>query len=376
MAVSSPTLPLFDLLGVVRRWQRPILITSAAAALVSAVIALRMPNIYPATTTFYATNLETSDPDQLGSGERKVVLLPEPADLDRAVNIGRSQPVADYIIRKYHLAAHYDYDTTATPEARHAVRELFNERLDMQISDRAVVELTFQDTDRDLAATIANDLVSRIDTVSQQLMRPNRQRVLSLFENKYAMLDKVYTATRDSLMTMRQRSGIYGMEREDRYLAKTIIEKQADLLEARARGNRAEAGALEAALKGLIQAQPGSNILTLESFAAHRYKISRTQAELEAIQADLVKARAAFETAKATLSARVSNLYVVQPAYPMARKVKPIRWLIVVSSTVIAFVLTTFAALLMEQLRGPLAPEPLTPATEPAEPADWQPARR
>ncbi len=374
MAVTSPALPLLDVLGVVRRWQRPILLTTVAAAVVSAVVALQMPNIYPATTTFYATNLETSDPDQLGSGERKVVLQPTPADLDRAVNIGRSQPVADYIIRKYRLADHYKYDTTATPEARHAVREQFNERLDMQISDRDVVELTFMDTDRDLAAKIANDVVARIDTVSQQLMRPNRQRVLSLFETKYVLLDKVYAATRDTLTNLRQRSGIFGMDREDRYLAKAIVEKQTGILEARARGNSGEVHALQSALDGLIHAQPGSNTLTLESFAKHRYRISRLQSEMDVILGNLVQARGAYETAKATLSARVSNLYVVQPAYPMARKVKPIRWLIVLGSTVIAFALTTFAAILIEQMRNAQTPTP-EPA-EPAEPADWQPARR
>ena len=352
MAATSPALPpLTDLLGVIRRWRRPILLTTAAAAVVSAVIALRLPNIYPATTAFYATNLETSDPDQLASGERKVVLLPQPADLDRAVNIGRSQPVADYIIAKYHLARHYDYDTAATPQALQSTRELFQERLEMKISDRDAIELTFLDTDRDLAAAIANNLVATIDSVSQQLMQPNRQRVLSLFETKYRVLAETYGHSRDSLMAMRRRSGLHGMEREDRYLAKAITETQTALRQTRASGGSTTG--LQAALDGLLYARPGSNTLTLESFATTRYQISRLQAELDAIQLNLVQARAAYETARATLSGRVSNLYVLQPAFPVARKVQPVRWLIVFSSTLVAFALATLAALLLEYLRAP-----------------------
>lgn len=338
-------------MGVVRRWRRPILLTTAAAAIVSAIIALQLPNIYPATATFYATNLETSDPDQLASGKRSIVLLPEPADLDRAVNIGRSQPVADFIIAKYHLARHYKNDTATTTVALGNTREDFQERLDMKINDRDAVELTFNDTDPKLAATIANDLVATIDSVSQQLMHPNRQRVLKLFENKYQLLDQAYNITRDSLLHLRQRTGLYGMDREDRYLTKSITEIQTALRTARA-GGGGNVVSLQAALDGLLYARPGSNTLTLEGFANNRYRVNRLQQELEAIQTSLVEARSAYETARATLSGRVSNIYVLQPAYPVARKSEPTRWLIVLGSTLAAFALTTLAALLLDRLRA------------------------
>ncbi len=360
-APAPAPLPFPDLLGVVRRWRRPILLTTVAAAVVSAVVVLRMPNIFPATATFYATNLETSDPAQLGSGERNVVLLPEPADLDRAVNIGRSQPVADYIIAKYRLAAHYDYDTARTPFAQQSTRDLFLERLDLHISDRAVVELTFLDANPELAATIANDIVARIDTVSQQLLRPNRQRVVGLFEAKYRQLNTVYRTTRDSLTALRQRSGLNGLEREDRYLAKAIAEKQTALRQARA-GGGGNVAALQAALDGLLYARPGSNTLTLESFTRSRYQISQLQAELDALQTSMVAARASYEVARATFSGRVSNIYVVQPAYPVGRKVAPMRTVIVISSAVGAFILATLAALLLEWLRAGAAPRSATPA--------------
>ncbi len=353
MAATSPALsPLADLLGVVRRWRRPILLTSVVAAIVSALIALRMPNIYPATTTFYATNLETSDPDQLSSGERKIVLLPEPADLDRAMNIGGSQSVADHIIAKYRLAAHYHYDTSATTEARQFTRDLFQERLSIHITDRDAVELTFLDTNRDTAAAIANDLVAVIDSVSQHLMQPNRQRVLKLFETKYRLLDQAYNGTRDSLQRLRLRTGLHGMDREDRYLAKAITETETALREARASGG-GRVASLQAALDGLLYARPGSNTLTLESYSKNQYRVSRLKAELEALQVSLVQARAVYETARGMLDGRVSNVYVLQPAYPVARKAQPIRWLIVLSSTLAAFVLTTLAALLLERLRTP-----------------------
>ncbi len=370
MAATSPTLPpLADVLGVVRRWRRPILLTTAATAIVSAILAVRMPNIYPATAAFYATNLETSDPDQLGSGERKVVLLPQPFDLDRAVNIGRSQPVADYIIKKYHLARHYKNDTTTTPEALQVTREEFQERLSITVSDRDAVELTFMDTDRDLAATIANDLVAQIDSASQQLMQPNRQNVVALFEAKYRILNQAFKITRDSLMQLRALSGVYGLAYEDRYLTKELTARETELAIARVQNSKAVAG-LEAAVDQLRHKRPGGNTLTLEGYSQYHEQVSRLYAELGGIQNSLVQARTAYESAKALLSSRVSNIYVLQPAYPVARKVKPVRWLIVVSSTVAAFVLATLAALLLERLREPdadgdfatappLSPEPL-----------------
>jgi uncharacterized protein involved in exopolysaccharide biosynthesis len=109
---------------------------------------------------------------------------------------------------------------------------------------------------------------------------------------------------------------------------------------------------LQAALDGLLHTKPGSNTLTLESFATNRYKVSRLQAEFDGITGNLVQARTAYEVARATYSGRVSNLYVVQPAYPVGRKVKPMRTVIVISSALAAFILTALAALVLEWLRG------------------------
>lgn len=388
MAVPSPSsarpTPL-DLLDVVRRAARPILLTTLAAALVSAVIALRLPNLYPATATFYTTNLEASDPDQLAAGERRVVLLPKPEDLDRAVNIGRSQPVADFIIKKYRLAAHYDYDTATTAEALQTVREKFNERLAIEVTDRDAVELTFIDADRELAATIANDLVGRIDSVSVQLMHPNRERVLALFENRYRALAEAFEVTRDSLLINRRRFGIPGMYQESRYLARELIRKQAELTETRTRLNAqraagqatgtlpAQVAGLEAAVTGLVHQVPGGQALSRDAWIVGNPVVERLQAEMDGLQTELVKARSAYEAARASLTSRVSNVYVVQPAFPVARKVRPIRWLIVAASTLGAFILTSLAALLLEAWRRQLG-DPDSPAD--AWPTDGEAAAR
>ncbi len=362
---AAPAL-LLDVLAVVRRHRRLISRATVAALLVSALVALRLPNLYPATTTFYASDLQTSDPDQLASGERKVTLTPLPEDLDRAVNIGQSQPVLDYLIDRFHLASHYQYDSSATPEARQEVRLRLLERLDLAVTDRDVVELTVLDTDPVLAARLANALVARIDTVNVALTRPNRQRVVSVFSDKYLALSRSYGLLSDSLLAARRRYGISGLDREGRYLAKLLIEKQAELVAARLR-NAPNASSLAAEVQALSQLPaPGAAILTREGWLQGSSLVQRLQVEQQALATELGTARAAVEVAKANLTQRLSTIYVLQPATPGARKVKPIRWLIVAASTLGVFLLTTLAALLLDFFGQPgavtLSDEAETPA--------------
>lgn len=368
MAVASPTPALLlDALAVVFRWRRLILLTTLAAAIVSSIIALSLPNLYPATTSFYSTNLEAADPDVLAGGEKKVLLLPKPEDLDRAVNIGQSQPVVDFLIKKYHLATEWRIDKgngkTDPVALAQAVREEFYDRLDIHVSERGTVELTILDEDRNRAAAIANHMVTLIDSISQELRRPNRERVLALFETKYQSINKAYRSTRDSLQMLRKQSGLSGLMQEERYMARDLVRKQTELREARAKlaalkasgqgtGTLpAEVAGLEAAVNGLLYQKPGSNSLTLESFQRNNYLIGRLQAELDGLQTILVEARSAYEAARGTLSGRISTVYVLQPAFPVFRKAKPIRWLIVVTSTLAAFALMTGAVLVVEFLR-------------------------
>src|SRR4029077_5737603 len=59
-----------------------------------------------------------------------------------------------------------------------------------------------------------------------------------------------------------------------------------------------------------------------------------------------------FEQYKASISTDVPTLFVLEKAFPAEKKSKPVRWLIVVGTTIVCFVLASLAVLLIERFRN------------------------
>lgn len=321
------------------------------AAVVSAVVALMLPNIFKSTAVFYPTNPQTTDPDRFVTPEgNKLELSGRNEDLDRVITIGTSQPVAEYAIRRFRLHDHYKMGTPGDEMADQAALEEFNSNLSIVHTDRDAIELTFQDQDKHLAAAVANALVGVIDSFNQQLTLDNRRRVLELYRNRYQFVQKEYDRTRRDLVAGRRHYGIHGLEMESRYLAKEIIETEVALSRALAAGDAGRANELRRALRGLTEVE-GGNIINLERYVQGTDSMNTLYARFNDLQTRLIQSKSAYENADLALKGRISSLYVVQKAYPAARKAKPIRWLIVASSVVITFALSVIAIALLELYR-------------------------
>jgi capsular polysaccharide biosynthesis protein len=314
-------------------------------------VALLLPNIYKSTAVFYPTNPESTDPDRFVTPEgNKLESSGRPEDLDRVITIGTSQPVAEHIIRKFKLHEKYKMGKLGDELADQATLEEFNSNLKIVHTERDAIELTFQDRDKHLAARIANELVSVIDSFNQQLTLDTRRQVLNLYRDRYEFVSKEYAHTRKTLLEGRRRFGIYGMDRESRYLAKEIVETENDLRRAEASGDAGKAATLRRSLAGLTRAD-GGNLMNLENYVVGTDSVSTLYARFTDLQTRLINSRAAFENAELALKGHISSLYIVQKAYPAARKAKPIRWLIVASSVLITLVLSIILITLLELFR-------------------------
>jgi uncharacterized protein involved in exopolysaccharide biosynthesis len=317
------------------------------------LVASLLPNIYRSTAVFYPTNPETTDPDRIVNEGGKLQLGGRAEDLDRIITIGESQPVAELMIRRFDLYKHYNVGAPGDDKAEQDVLDAFDRNLNIVHNDRDAIELTIEDQDKVLAARMANTLVHVIDSINQQLTAENRLSIIALYKDRTAFLEKEYAAAHDSLLQGRRRYGIYGMDRESRYLAKEIIETETELRRAEGEGNSSRAAGLRRALKGLTQAD-GGNVLNLENYAKGVDIMNSIYARFNDVQTRLLAARSAYETSRLAMSGRISSIYVVQKAFPAVKKVKPVRSLIVLSSVVITFVLAVIFITLLELYRGNL----------------------
>ncbi|HEX8348320.1 MAG TPA: hypothetical protein VF598_00030 [Hymenobacter sp.] len=338
---------------IINRWKNLVLAAVGLAFLLSLLVAFLLPNIYQSTAVFYPTNPETTDPDRIVNEGGKLQLGGRTEDLDRIITIGESQPVAELMVRRFNLYNHYGVGSPGDDKADQDVLDTFSKNLNIVHNDRDAIELTIEDKDKVLAARMANTLVQVIDSINQQLTFENRRSIITLYKDRTDFLQKEYTAAHDSLLAGRRRYGIYGMDRESRYLAKEIIETESALRRAEGEGNSTKVAGLRRALKGLTQAD-GGNTLNLENYSKGFDIMTSIYARFTDVQERLVAARSAYETARLAISGRISSIYVVQKALPATKKAKPVRSLIVLSSVVITFVLAVIFITLLELYRGNL----------------------
>ena len=335
---------------IFRRWRYQLATVLVLTALLSAGIAWTLPNIYSSTAIFLPSSPESSDPDRLASGQRLGVDGTS-ADLDRVLTIGQSLPLAEHIIRRFHLYEHYKAGQPGTDAADNYVLSEFSSNLSIVHNERDAIELTFQDRDRRLAADVANALLAAIDSATQQLTLENRRNVLEIYRQRSARLEASYASTRRQLLAARRRYGVFGLEEQSRYLAKAIIDTEKELRLAEA-GGPGNAAALRRALRGLTQPQEaGGNLINLEGWTQGADSVSFLVARLTDLRTRYAVSQAAFEQAETTLGGRVSSLYLIQKAYPATRKSKPFRAAIVVGSVLLVLVLSVLLIWLLEVRR-------------------------
>ncbi|WP_082116177.1 GumC domain-containing protein [Hymenobacter terrenus] len=345
--MSAPSFSLMGLGPIINRWKPFVAGAVALTAIVSVVVALLLPNVYRSTAIFIPTNPQTTDPDRLVEGG-KLELGGRAEDLDRAITIGESQPVAELIIKKFDLYKHYKAGEAGDDAADNFVLSEFSGNLSIVHNERDAIELTFIDKDKNLAAQVANALVQVIDSVNQQLTLENRRQVLTLYRQRYNYLSTNYERSRQELVGARRRYGIFGLEMQGRYMVKQLIETEAALRKAEASGG--DVAGLKRVLRGLTRTD-GGNLINLESYVRGTDSLNMFTTRVNDLQGRLISARSAYETAELSIKGRISSVYLVQKAYPATKKFKPVRSLIVIGSVLLVFVLSVVFITLLELYR-------------------------
>ena len=350
--MSAPSFSLVGLGPIINRWKYFVAGAVTLAAIVSVVVSLLLPNVYRSTAIFIPTNPQTADPDRLLDENvqlrGQLELSSRAEDLDRAITIGESLPVAESIIKKFKLYEHYKAGQPGDDNADNYVLSEFSGNLSLVHNEHDAIELSFADHDKKLAADIANAMVHVIDSVNQQLTFENRRTVLDLYRRRYEYLRTSFERSRRELVGARHRYGIFGLEMQGRYLAKELVETETALR--RAEGNGGDVAGLRRALRGLTKAD-GGNLVNLEDYVRGTDSLTMFVARVADLQTRLVAARSAYESADLSLKGRISSLYQVQKAYPATRKFKPVRSLIVLGSVLAMFALSVVFIALLELYR-------------------------
>lgn len=277
---------MFEILSILLKWIKPILLFTVLAALISAGISLLMPNYYESIVVFQPANpglLDRAIFKKEGT-DKPVFMFGSKIDIDRVISLGKSSAILGYAIDKYKLYDHYGIDSNSN-EADFKVAKAFNGNYVIQKNAQGAVELRLMDKDPQKAADWANDLAHQIDGLNRKM--------------------------------------IFGMKAD-----------QVEILETEVKSKQKEVQQLNDSIRQMIQTDPNDTV-----------SIGIVRSLLTNAVDDYKESKSSYDQSKAIISKDVETLFYFEHAVPAKRKTKPVRSIIVLGCTIFTFLLMSFIAI-------------------------------
>ncbi len=354
---------LLDVLKTLYRWKIPIIITSAIAGLIAVFYCLSIPNYYKSKVVFYPANLRIASRGALfGGADENMDFYGGRDETNRIMNIAKSPEVVNYIVDKYDLYAHYDIDSTEL-EAPHYVVNDFLELYKVKKNVEDAIEISIEDVDREKTADMVWAVVGKINEINNRLTKENQRRILGSFEQKVKDKQALYNASSDSVRQLRARYGIVSVASQEEFLttlvAKTesaLAAKQArlDALQSTGSAPRDTINVLRTNIKSLenqlfrLTSPKSDSKINLDRFNRGREQVTLLELRQEDLADEISFLRDRFFQYQTVYDTNVYSLYITEPPSTPVVRSRPRRTLTVLSVGMIAFILSSLGALLLD----------------------------
>jgi uncharacterized protein involved in exopolysaccharide biosynthesis len=288
---------LADLIRIFIKWKKIILIITLTGVIGSAIVAFLLPKYYKSTAIFYPYNLNGLDP-KTASSNQPTQIFGTNDDIERIIQIAGSSELVNHIIQKYDLYKRYDIDTTKVEYGKYKIVLEFEENVDVIKNEKGAVEVIVLDKDPIIASSMANEIVAKIDQINRS----------ALIDNNI----KSYTIVAASLESKTK-----------------------------------ELESFSNALKGYSEQEKGTTNTALNETE----KINKIDFKLTEQIIQLIDLKEKYDRFSLFLKSDFSSIFIIEKAYPIEKKSKPIISLIIIISTLIIFIFTLLTILLIEFYR-------------------------
>lgn len=289
------TLNLLELIRLILRWKKPILILCALATITAVIVS--DPHIikpkFKSTSVFFAASPNMTSSQTLFV-DNNAEYFGSSDDIDRLLSIANSAPLKSYIVQKYKLFDVYKIDSANTEYPNYKVMKELEENYTAFRNDKGAVEITVFDTDKERAAIMCNEIVAKVDEMNNNIILENKRRILSIYNTKINEKQEQIKDLNDSIVSVKMMlqgapsgpASLRNSGSENSSRTPELLDQQLKLLE-----DQKKAG-----LKEL------NNTIGL----AEQYR--------------------------STINTNIPTVFILEKAYAAEKKSKPIRWIIVLGS--------------------------------------------
>lgn len=295
----------------------PIIIVGFATAIISAVVSLCITEKYKSEVILFpsAAGSVSQDLLSISSMGKSILRLGEDEELDQLMQVLQSDQIRNRVIQKFDLMNHYKVKM----DSKYPYTQLY-QKYDKNIVIKPTkflsVKITVLDTDPQLAADIANEISNLVDTVKNGMQHEKALQALQLVENEYNVLKQDIELREDSLNTLRKK-GIVDYEKQAEALSNALGV-------ALSNGQNKAADEIQKRLDKIGEIG-GPYIDIYNQLLFDKERISDLKTKLAEAQIDARQ--------------NLPQKYVVNKATVAEKKSYPVRWLIVVTSTLSVVIL-------------------------------------
>ncbi len=350
---------LLDVVGLLLRRRRLIAAITAGAAIICIIISLLLPEYYRASTTFLAASPDQSNPSVLNSAQAQVEIYGTGDDIERIIGVANSEETISFLIDSFDLFGVYDIDRESR-RARYQVREAFADNYEVLRTRYDEVQISVEDTDPERAAAIANAARDRVEFVLRQVIQRGLGMQASNYESSLEAKRQRRLQLVDSLQALSTRYGIVDVTTQSEQLSGMLDKIDRDVLMDSTRLaslTRSRVGGRLRDSLAVIQARLEAQRMSRRSVKDQLERFARGRSDVEALQieSELLAEQLAYNLEilrRLTSFTGGTVIYLVDKAAVPDAKVRPVRWLIVVGGTLVAFVLAVLGVLVHDTYKS------------------------
>lgn len=312
-------------------WRKHLIIISLSAAVLAAVFSssLFITPLYRSTVVLFPVSsnsvsraLLTDQP----AAKTDILEFGEDEQTEQMLQILSSSKIRDKVIEKFDLMKHYKIN----PRSKYKNTELhrqYESNITFRRTEFMAVRISVLDRDPQMAADIANAISELLDSTKNSMQRERAMKGFAIVEQEYFKLRDEIAGMEDSLRVIRE-MGVYDYESQSEMFNQQLAIEIA-------RGNDRGIASLENKLS--LLAKYGGAYVSLRDMLEHEKK-----------QLSYLKAR--YEEAKVDATETLPQKFVVESAYKAEKKSYPVRWIIVLVSTLAAFLISVIVIITIEKM--------------------------
>jgi len=351
-----------NLLGVIQnlyKRRRFIIYTCIAAGVLTAAVSLFLPNYYRATTLFLAGSPDQANPQLLfNQGTREAGYYGSENDIDRILTLAESNELIYFLVDSFQLYDHYKVNKE-NPKADFKVRQEFLDHYEVKKNARDAIELSIEDTDKELAATMTNTAREKIDQIVQQLIKNTQKKNLVTYQNRIEGQQKNLLIMSDSLVRLRRQYGIIDPITQADYLTTEIASSESNIAQTQAklsllqsdaiqiRGQRDSIAKLQTQLIGL-ETKRDTLMNKLNAYNIGTPAINSISGMYFDANKNLSETQERYEQLLNVYTANIPTIILVEAASIPVIKYRPRRSIIVIAAGFVAFFLSLLGVLIFD----------------------------